>query len=113
MAVPKVIYLIDFLHAALPLIHKVDYNDKCVSDHETDEGLCGKATIGGIFWTCNDDGTMPDGTTGLCCGYFYCKKHLDMRIRKWFKDSKVTVVQPDGKDIEKEIEKLLGETEEK
>ena len=50
MAVPKVIYLIDFLHRTLPLIDN-DYNDKCVGDHETGEGLCGKATTGGIFWT--------------------------------------------------------------
>lgn len=109
MAVPKVLYLIDYLHAELPLIHD-DYNERCVfgesvGDHVAGQGLCGKQIKGGIFWTCNE--------VSLCCGHFFCKKHLDMEIRDVFKNGKVTVTQPDGEDIEKEIEQLLAERKEK
>lgn len=87
MAVPKVIYLIDG-------------DKKCVGKHRTGEGLCNKPINGGIFWTCNDDGR-------LCCGHFYCKKHLDMNLKEWSTDGKVSVRQPDGEDIEKDIEELI------
>ena len=64
--------------------------------------VCVVKQLKGIFWTCNDD-------ERLCCGHFFCKKHLDMSIIEWYTDGKVTVRQPDGEDVETKMNIKIAE----
>ena len=82
MAVAKVIKLSDYHDVAdLP---KKENHGRCEKVNKYWKFCCDEPAEGGIFWTCNDDNE-------LCCGHYYCKKHLDNEIRNVFGSSKVTV----------------------